>query len=243
MVIVGGRLGRERAGQPAERRPVDPGGGAGGRAVRHPAGPVHPHARGPDHPDRQPALRLALRVRARAPHGRPPRRPRPGQGAGRLQQHQRHDLPAGQPDGLRPVGRRPRDGGVGLRPLPALLQADGDLPGRRRCLAGRERAAGPGAGPGHLAAVRGLLRGRPAGRAPPDPRRQRVPPGGLRRLRPQRPPGPAAQRLAGLPPPGAGPTQPVGGDPGPHHQGPLPRHPRRRRRLRAQRPGPLDRRR
>ena len=35
------------------------------------------------------------------------------QGARRLQQHQRHDLPARQPAGLRAVGRRPRHGAAG----------------------------------------------------------------------------------------------------------------------------------
>ena len=44
---------------------------------------------------------------------------------------QRDDLPARQPDGLRALGRRPRDAGLGLRPLPALLQEDGELPRRR----------------------------------------------------------------------------------------------------------------
>ena len=54
--------------------------------------------------------------------------PRPRQDPRRLVEHQRDDLPAGQPDGLRALGRRAGDEGVGLRPLPALLQADGDLP-------------------------------------------------------------------------------------------------------------------
>ena len=43
-------------------------------------------------------------------------------------QHQRDDLPARQPARLRALGRRPGHGGVGLPPLPALLQEDGDLP-------------------------------------------------------------------------------------------------------------------
>ena len=51
-----------------------------------------------------------------------------GKVLGGSSQHQRDDLPARQPDGLRALGRRARDEGVGLRPLPALLQADGDLP-------------------------------------------------------------------------------------------------------------------
>ena len=43
-------------------------------------------------------------------------------------------------------------------------------------------------------AVRGVLRGRPAGRLPAHRRRQRIPAGGLRRVRPQPPPRPPAQR-------------------------------------------------
>jgi choline dehydrogenase-like flavoprotein len=36
--------------------------------------------------------------------------------------------------GLRALGRRPRHGDLGLRPLPAVLQEDGDLPRRSRRL-------------------------------------------------------------------------------------------------------------
>ena len=91
-------------------------------------------------PDRQPALRLELRVRARAVHARPAGVPRPGQGPRRVEQHQRDDLPARQPARLRAVGRGPGHGGVGLRPLPAVLQADGDAawPARRRRTAGHD---------------------------------------------------------------------------------------------------------
>ncbi len=53
-----------------------------------------------------------------------------GQGARRFEQHQRNDLPARQPAGLRALGGRPGHGDVGLRPLPAVLQEDGELPGR-----------------------------------------------------------------------------------------------------------------
>ena len=93
-------------------------------------GRVHPHAGRADLPDRQQVLRLEVRVRARAVHERPPDLPRPRQGARRVEQHQRDDLPARQPAGLRALGRRPRHGGLGLRALPAVLQEDGDLPGR-----------------------------------------------------------------------------------------------------------------
>ena len=60
------RLGRLRAGQPAQRRPGHVGAGARGRPLRLPDRPVHPHAGGAAVPDRQPALRLEVRVRAGA---------------------------------------------------------------------------------------------------------------------------------------------------------------------------------
>ena len=47
-------------------------------------------------------------------------------------------------------------------------------------------------GPADEPAVRRVLRGRAAGRLPADRRRQRLPPGGLREVRPQHPPRPAA---------------------------------------------------
>ena len=40
-----------------------------------------------------------------AVHERASHLPRPREGAGRVEQHQRHDLPARQPDGLRTLGR------------------------------------------------------------------------------------------------------------------------------------------
>ena len=83
-----------------------------------------------------------------------------GKVLGGSSQHQRDDLPARQPAGLRALGRRPGHGELGLRPLPALLQAHGDLPGRRRRVARRQRSAGARARPGHQPAVRRLLRGR-----------------------------------------------------------------------------------
>ena len=63
--------------------------------------------------------------------GRPPDLPRARQGARRVELDQRDDLPARQPDGLRALGGRARDGVLGLRQLPAVLQADGDVPRRR----------------------------------------------------------------------------------------------------------------
>ena len=67
-------------------------------------GRLHPHARRAVVPDRQPLLRLEVRVRARAAHGRPPHLPRARQGARRIELDQRDDLPARQPAGLRALG-------------------------------------------------------------------------------------------------------------------------------------------
>ena len=67
---------------------------------------------------------------------------------------------------------------------------------RGRRVPRRRRPARTRTGPGREPAVRGVLRGGPAGRLPADGRRQRLPAGGLRPLRPQRPQGPAAECLA-----------------------------------------------
>ena len=121
---------------------------------------------------------------------------------------QRDDLPARQPDGLRALGRRPRHGDLGLPPLPALLQAHGVArparrAGRRRRLARRRRARSMlEREPGDEPALQRVLRGRPAGRLPADRRRQRLPPGGLRALRPQHRQGRADVRRPRLPAPG-----------------------------------------
>ena len=179
-------------------------------------GRLHPHARRAGLPDREPLLRLALRVGARAAHGRPARVPRAREGAGRVEQHQRDDLPARQPAGLRALGLRRGDGDVGPRPLPAVLQADGELPGGG---AGRPvpralRAARAGAGAGAGAAVRGVLRRGAAGRLPVDRRRERVPPGGLRGVRPQRARRAPAVGRAGVSASGDEAAQPGGADAG-----------------------------
>ena len=73
--------------------------------------------------------------------------PRARQGARRLELDQRDDLPARQPARLRALGGRPRHGVVGLRALPAVLQAHGDVPGRRRRVPRRRRAAALERGP------------------------------------------------------------------------------------------------
>ena len=64
----GWRLGRVRARQPALGRPLDLGAGAGGGAHR-PVRPADPRPGGAALPDRQPALRLEVRVRAGAGDG------------------------------------------------------------------------------------------------------------------------------------------------------------------------------
>ena len=111
VIVGGGSAGCALAtGSPPTRQPRA---GAGGRPPRLPVGRLHPHAGRADLPDRQPVLRLEVRVRARAAHERPADLPRARQGARRLQQHQRHDLPARQPAGLRALGRRPGHGATG----------------------------------------------------------------------------------------------------------------------------------
>ena len=215
------RLGGQRARQPALARPGHPGARPGGGPARLVVGRVHPHARGAGLPHRQPFLRLALRVRARAPHGWAPRVSRARKGPGRLEQRQRHDLPARQPDGLRALGEGRGHGDVGPRPLPALLQAHGELPGRgvRRSLPGPRRAARARARTRPGTAVRRLLRRRPGGGPSTHRRRERLPPGGLRGLRPQRASRPAPVGRARLPASGARSPQPDGEDVRADHAG------------------------
>ena len=122
------RLRRLRPGQPSVGRPGQLRARPGSGPQRLLLGRLHPHAGRPAVPDRQPLLRLEVRVGARAAHARAPDLPRPRQGARRLEQHQRDDLPARQPAGLRALGGRPGHADLGLRPLPALLQPDGELP-------------------------------------------------------------------------------------------------------------------
>ena len=110
------RLGRERAGQSPVGRPGDARPGPRGRAARLPVRRLHPHAGGADLPDRQPLLRLEVRVGARAVHERPAHLPRPRQGPRRLVEHQRPDLPARQPARLRALGGRPGHGDAGTTP-------------------------------------------------------------------------------------------------------------------------------
>ena len=76
-VIVGGGSAGSRAGQPALGRPGHPGAVLEAGRPRLPVGRVHPHAGRADLPDRQPVLRLEVRVRAGAAHERPADLPRP----------------------------------------------------------------------------------------------------------------------------------------------------------------------
>ena len=103
----------------------------------------------------------------------------------------------------------PGHGRLGLRPLPALLPQDGDgsSPLRPMTRTGATTGRWSRARPGREPALRRLLRGGPAGRLRPDRRRQRLPPGGLRAVRPEHPSRPPALRGDRLPqagPAGAG---------------------------------------
>ena len=105
-MIVGGGSRRLRARRAADRGRVDARARARGGAHGLLVGPLHPHAGGALVPDRQPLLRLEVRVGAGAVHERPPHLPRARQGARRLELDQRDDLPARQPARLRALGGR-----------------------------------------------------------------------------------------------------------------------------------------
>ena len=172
---------------------------------RLPLGRLHPHARGAHLPDRLELVRLEVRVRARTAHGRTPHLPRARQGPRRIEQHQRDDLPARQPAGLRAVGRRPRHGDMGLRPLPPLLQAHGDAASRRSPPTSTEGHSGPlvlERGPAKSPLFGAFFEAVAAGRVPAHRRRERVPPGGLRAVRPEHPPRASAVGRPRVPAPG-----------------------------------------
>ena len=181
------RLGRLRAGQPAERgrRQRAP---ARGRRARHASLHPHPARHGPD--ARLPDVRLGLRDRAGAEPQRPPHRGDARQGAGRLIVDQRDGLYARPSRRLRPLGAEGRARLVLCRRA-ALFQTLREL-GRRRERVSRRigparHAMGEDAGPAlrrvdrsrqgrGLSAHRGLQR-RAAGRLRAQPI-----------LHPQRPP-------------------------------------------------------
>ena len=161
--------------------------------------------------------------------------PRPREGAGRFQQHQRHDLPARQPPGLRALGGRPRDGAAGTtrtacrtssgwrtasRPTPTTSSAAMTAPSPWSAGPRPTRCSGRSSRPSQQAGY------------PPHRRRQRLPPGGLRPVRPQHPPGTPALGRAGLPAPRAEAPEPHGQDPRVRHPDPLRGQARRRRRVR-----------
>ena len=163
-----------------------------------------------------------------------------GKVLGGSSQHQRDDLPARQPDGLRALGGRAGDGGVGLPPLPALLQADGDLLSTAAAPTSGAAATGrscSSAGRPTNPLFGAFFEAAAAGRLPAHRRRQRLPPGGLRALRPQRAPRPPALRGPRLPAPGARPQEPHRRDARARHQGPLRGQARGRRRLPARAAG------
>ena len=90
-------------------------------------------------------------------------------------------------------------------------------------------------GPADEPALPGVLRGRAAGGLSAHRRRQRLPAGGLRGLRPQHPPRPPPQRRAGLPAPGHAPPEPRGALPRVREPRSLRRHAGGRRRGRRAR--------
>ena len=83
---------------------------------------------------------------------------------------------------------------------------------RRRPVPRARRAARARARAGQGPAVRRVLRRGPGGRLPAHRGRQRLPPGGLRGVRPQRAQRPAAVGGARVPAPGDGPPEPRGQD-------------------------------
>ena len=193
--------------------PVEPGARPGGRPARLLVGRLHPHAGGAHVPDRQPLLRLEVRVRTRAAHGRPPDLSRAREGARRLEQHQRDDLPARQPARLRALGADPgmetwdyahclpyfqrmehclaaEPGDEFRGAQPARSSSNADRP-RTRCSA---RSSRPSQQAGYRA----------------DRRRERLPTGGVRGVRPEHPPRAAALGGARVPAPGDVAPEPRG---------------------------------
>src|SRR5262245_45147013 len=206
------RVRRVRAGQPPVDRPFDPGARLGGRPARLSLGRLHPHAGGTHVPDRQPLLRLEVRIRTRTPYAGPPDLPRTRQGPRRLEQHQRDDLPAREPPRLRAMGLGPRDADMGLRALPPVLPPHGAMPRRPtgRPVPRRRRPPRARTRPGHQSAVRRVLRGGASGGLRADRRRERLPAGGVRGVRPEHPPRPPAVGGGGLPAPGEVAPEPGG---------------------------------
>ena len=100
---------------------------------------------------------------------------------------------------------------VGLRALPAVLQADGELPRpprRRRRTAGTTVRSCSSAGRRPTRCSARSSRPRQQAGYPLHRRRQRLPAGGLRAVRPQHPPRPPALGRPRLPAPGDAPAEP-----------------------------------
>ncbi len=222
------RLGGQRARRPAVGRPDHPGARARGGQARLPLGPVHPHARGADLPDRLAVLRLEVRVASPSRYLN-----------GRRIYHARGKVLGGSSS---------INGMIFQRGNPLDYERWAADPGMSswdyaHCLPYFKRMenclAAPGTpdepfrgtdgplvlerGPGHQPAVRRVLRGGAAGRVPADVRRERVPAGGVRRLRQEHLRRAAAVGGAGLPAPGHVPAEPAGGDQGAHHADPVQR--------------------
>ena len=120
-----------------------------------------------------------------------------------------------------------------VRALPAVLQADGDLPRRCRRVPRRERSARARTGTGDEPLVRRVLRRSARGRLRAHQRRERVPPGRLRHVRPQHPPGPAAQCRGRIPASGDEAAESHGAHARVHDEDLFDGHARRRRRVHA----------
>ena len=130
---------------------------------------------------------------------------------------------------------------LGLRPLSALLQADGEPPDRRRRLPGRRRSAATRDRTGRQPSVRAWLDAGEQAGFDRHRRRQRLPTGGVRSLRQERRAGPPPERRPGLPAPGARPSQPHVGHARSGEPDPLRRHPGDRSRVPASRASPTRR--
>ena len=169
--------------------------------------PVHPHARGADLPDRQPVLRLAVRVRAGAVHGRSAHLPRPRQGPRRVgaastarssSAATRSTTSAGPPTRAWPTWDYAHCLPYFKR-METCLAAAPDDPWR-----GHDGPLVLERGPATNPLFTAFFDGHRRGRLPADGRRQRLSPGGLRAVRPEHPQGPTVVGRAGLPPPDHG---------------------------------------
>ena len=214
VIVGGGSAGSALANRLSADRDHH-GAGARGRSSRLQVGRLHPHAGGAHVSDRQQVLRLEVRERARAVHERPPRSTTPAARCsaapavinGMIFQR-------GNPLDYERWAADPGMETLGLRPLPAVLQADGELPGGRRQRSYRghsgplELERGPATNPLFGAFFEAVQQ---AGYPITDDVNgfQQE---GLRQVRPQRAPRSPAERGTRLPAPGDAPQQPDGHD-------------------------------